>query len=304
MRLLLVDDDPEIRTSVRVGFELQWRDVEILEAASGGECLRLVEERRPDLVLLDVGLPDLDGFAVLRELRAFSAVPVIMLTARDEPIDRVRGLEAGADDYVAKPFDHLELMARVRAVLRRLDVKAPTPGRAPYRNGPLEIDTEAHEARVDGVRVALTATEWRVLELLAANAGWVVPHERLVARVWGREDPGDLESLRVFVGRLRSKLGDDATAPRYIETVRGLAAARAYRQLLLRRSSRRVTGPQPPARVVSRSSGGRNSTLRCEAASISSGVRSTIVRAREVPDAPTVRAAAAASAWLGKSVVT
>ncbi|HSI99570.1 MAG TPA: response regulator transcription factor [Patescibacteria group bacterium] len=222
MRLLLVDDDPDIRTSVRVGFELQWRDVEILEAASGAEALRLVEERRPDLVLLDVGLPDLDGFAVLRELRAFSAVPVIMLTARDEPIDRVRGLETGADDYVAKPFDHLELMARVRAVLRRLDVKAPTPGRAPYRNGPLEIDTEAHEARVDGERVALTATEWRVLELLAANAGWVVPHERLVARVWGREDPGDLESLRVFVGRLRAKLGDDATAPRYIETVRGL----------------------------------------------------------------------------------
>lgn len=222
MRLLLVDDDPEIRTSVRVGFELQWRDVEILEAASGVEALRLVEERRPDLVLLDVGLPDLDGFAVLRELRAFSAVPVIMLTARDEPIERVRGLEAGADDYIAKPFDHLELMARVRAVLRRLDVKAPAPGRAPYRNGPLEIDTEAHEARVGGVRVPLTATEWRVLELLAANAGWVVPHERLVARVWGREDPGDLESLRVFIGRLRAKLGDDAAAPRYIETVRGL----------------------------------------------------------------------------------
>ena len=222
MRLLLVDDDPEIRTSVRVGFELQWRDVEILEAASGAECLRLVEARRPDLVLLDVGLPDLDGFAVLREMRAFSAVPVIMLTARDEPIDRVRGLEAGADDYVAKPFDHLEVMARVRAVLRRLDVKAPTPGRAPYRNGALEVDTAAHEARVSGERVTLTATEWRVLELLVANAGWVVPHERLVARVWGREDPGDLESLRVFVGRLRAKLGDDATAPRYIETVRGL----------------------------------------------------------------------------------
>lgn len=222
MRLLLADDDPDIRTSVRVGFELQWRDVEILEAATGAECLRLVEERRPDLVLLDVGLPDLDGFAVLRELRAFSAVPVIMLTARDEPIDRVRGLEAGADDYVAKPFDHLELMARVRAVLRRLDVKAPAPGRAPYRNGDLEIDTEAHEVRVSDDRVTLTATEWRVLELLVANAGWIVPHERLVARVWGREDPGDLESLRVFVGRLRAKLGDDAASPRYIETVRGL----------------------------------------------------------------------------------
>lgn len=222
MRLLLVDDDPEIRTSVRVGFELQWRDVEILEAATGAAGLQLVEERRPDLVLLDVGLPDLDGFAVLRELRAFTAVPVIMLTARDEPIDRVRGLEAGADDYIAKPFDHLELMARVRAVLRRLDVKAPAAGRAAYRNGGVEIDSEAHEVRVSGRRVALTATEWRVLELLVANAGWVVPHERLLARVWGREDPGDLESLRVFVGRLRSKLGDDAAAPRYIETVRGL----------------------------------------------------------------------------------
>lgn len=222
MRLLLVDDDPEIRTSVRVAFELQWRDVEILEADSAEECLRLVEERRPDLVLLDVGLPDFDGFAVLRELRAFTAVPVIMLTARDEPISRVRGLEAGADDYVVKPFDHLELMARVRAVLRRLDVKAPAAARAPYRRDALEIDTDAHEVRVGGQRVTLTATEWRVLEVLVANAGWVVPHERLLARVWGRDEPGDRDSLRVFVRRLRMKVGDSADAPRYLETVRGL----------------------------------------------------------------------------------
>ena len=222
MRLLLVDDDPEIRTSVRVGFELQWRDVEIFEAGTGADALRLVEERRPDLLLLDVGLPGMDGFAVLREIRTFSAVPVIMLTARDEPIDAVRGLEAGADDYVAKPFDHLELMARVRAVLRRLDLKAPAGGRASYRNGSLEIDADAREVRVEGRRMALTATEWRVLELLVANAGWVVPHDRIVGRVWGRDEPGDLGSLRVFVRRLRSKIGDDATAPRYIETVRGL----------------------------------------------------------------------------------
>ena len=222
MKLLLVDDDAEIRASVRLGFELQWRDVEIVEAAGGEEALRLVEEQRPDLVLLDVGLPDTDGYSILREIRAFSAVPVIMLTARDEPIDKVRGLEAGADDYVGKPFDHLELMARVRAVLRRLDVKAPAQGTAAYRRGPLEIDAQARQARIGGERVALTATEWRVLEVLVANAGWVVPHERLLARVWGREDPGDLDSLRVFVRRLRTKLGDDAAAPRYIETVRGL----------------------------------------------------------------------------------
>lgn len=222
MRVLLVDDDPDIRTSVRVGFELQWRDVEFSEAGTAAEALRLVEETRPDLVLLDVGLPDMDGLAVLREIRAFSAVPVVMLTARDESIDAVRGLEAGADDYVAKPFDHLELMARVRAVLRRLDLKAPVAARASYRNGPLEIDADARDLRVDGRRIGLTATEWRVLDLLVANAGWVVPHERITGRVWGRDEPGDLDSLRVFVRRLRAKIGDDATAPRYIETVRGL----------------------------------------------------------------------------------
>lgn len=227
MRLLLVDDDAEIRSAVRLGFELQWPDVEVLEAASGTDGLRLVEERRPDLVLLDVGLPDLDGVAVLREIRAFSAVPVIMLTARDEPIDTVRGLEAGADDYVGKPFDHLELTARVRAVLRRLDLKAPVPGVTAYRRGELEIDAAAREARVAGRRVRLTGTEWRLLEVLVANAGWVVPHDRLAARVWGREDPADLESLRVFVRRLRAKLGDDAAVPRYLETMRGVG----YRML-------------------------------------------------------------------------
>ena len=222
MKLLLVDDDPEIRGSVRLGFELQWRDVEIVEAGAGAEALTLVEEERPDLVLLDIGLPDMDGYRVLREVRAFSSVPVIMLTARDEPIDKVRGLEAGADDYVAKPFDHLELMARVRAVLRRLDVKAPPERAAPYRRDELAIDVDAREAHVGDRRVVLTPTEWRVLELLVANAGWIVPRERIASRVWGRDDPGDLDALRVFVRRLREKIGDDARAPRYIETVRGI----------------------------------------------------------------------------------
>jgi DNA-binding response OmpR family regulator len=222
MRILLVDDDPEIRASVRLGFELQWRDIEILEAERGELALTLVEERRPDLVLLDVGLPDIDGYAVLREIRAFSSVPVIMLTARDEPIDKVRGLEAGADDYVGKPFDHLELMARVRAVLRRFDLKAPADRASAYRRGDLEVDIDAHESRVAGERVALTATEWRILELLVANAGWVVPSERIAARVWGRDEDGDPDALRVFIRRIRAKLGDDAADPRYIETVRGL----------------------------------------------------------------------------------
>jgi two-component system, OmpR family, KDP operon response regulator KdpE len=222
VRLLLVDDDPEIRSSVRLGFELQWRDLEISEADRGADALRLVEEQRPDLVLLDVGLPDIDGYAVLREIRAFSSVPVIMLTARDESIDKVRGIEAGADDYVGKPFDHLELMARVRAVLRRFDLATPAPRTAAYRRGALEVDLQARSVRVAGESVALTATEWRVLEVLVSNAGWIVPHERLLARVWGRDESGDLDGLRVFVRRLRAKLGDDAGAPRYLETVRGV----------------------------------------------------------------------------------
>ena len=193
-----------------------------VEAATGNDALTLIEDERPDLVLLDVGLPDRDGYSVLRDIRTFSTVPVIMLTARDQPIDKVRGLEAGADDYLAKPFDHLELTARVRAVLRRLDVRAPASRSATYRNGDLAIDTEAREVRVAGSRVALTPTEWRLLDALVANAGWIVPRERLLTRAWDRDDPGDLASLRVFVRRLRAKLGDDATHPRYIETVRGL----------------------------------------------------------------------------------
>lgn len=242
MRLLLVDDDADIRASVRLGFELQWRDVDVLEAASGAEALVLVEEERPDLVLLDVGLPDLDGYAVLRELRSFSAVPVIMLTARDEPIDKVRGLEAGADDYVGKPFDHLELMSRVRAVLRRLDVRAPAGPGAAYRNGPLQVNLDAREARLDGRRLHLTALEWRVLEVLTANAGWVVPHERLLARAWGRDDPADIDSLRVIMRRLRAKLGDDVARPRYIETLRGLG----YRLIAARDHAREEPARHAP----------------------------------------------------------
>lgn len=222
MKLLLVDDDAEIRASLRVAFQLQWRDVELLEAADGADALLMVEDARPDLVLLDIGLPDIDGYQLLGEIRGFSAVPVIMLTARDEPIDKVRGLEAGADDYIGKPFDHLELMARVRAVLRRVDLKAPTSRAASYRRGDVEIDVEAREVRVRGERVSLTATEWRLLQLLVANAGWIVPYDRLAGRVWGRDEYAHLDALRVFIRRLRSKLDDDAANPRYIETVRGV----------------------------------------------------------------------------------
>ena len=222
MKILIIDDDGDITESVRLGFGLQWREVEVLSADNGDDGLRLLEEQRPDLVLLDVGLPRRDGYEILRDLRAFTDVPVIMLTARDDVADKVKGLELGADDYITKPFDHLELLARVRAVLRRLDLKAPKSRVPSFRSGPLEIDFDAQEARMDGEHVALTPTEYRLLEHLARNAGWVVPHATLLSRVWGREYTAELDYLRVYVRRLRDKLGDDPARPRYIRTERGV----------------------------------------------------------------------------------
>ena len=222
MKILIIDDDQDIVESVRLGFALQWREVELLAASNGDDGLRLVEESRPDLVLLDVGLPRRDGYDVLRELRTFSEVPVIMLTARDDVADKVKGLELGADDYITKPFDHLELLARVRAVLRRLDLKAPKQRVPAFRSGPLEIDFDAQEARLDGDHVPLTRTEYRLLEHLARNAGWIVPHATLLARVWGREYVDELDYLRVYVRRLREKLHDDPARPRFIRTERGI----------------------------------------------------------------------------------
>jgi len=222
MRILVVDDAPDVVESVRLGFTLQWRDVEVLGAGTGEQALDVVEQARPDVVLLDVGLPGLDGFGVLREIRLFSDVPVVMLTARDDAMDKVKGLELGADDYVTKPFNHLELMARVRAVLRRHEMPPPTSRAPSFRALDLEVDFAAHEARLRGVRLDLTPTEYKLLYHLVRNAGHVLQHGTLLAKVWGREYLDEVDYLRVYVRRLRDKLGDDSDHPRYIRTERGL----------------------------------------------------------------------------------
>ena len=222
MKVLVVDDAPEVVDSVRLGFMVQWREVEVLAAGTGGEALTLVEREAPDLVLLDVGLPDMDGFKVLEELRFFSDVPVVMLTARDDTLDKVRGLELGADDYVTKPFNHLELLARIKAVLRRLDMPAPKSRAPSFQSGDLEMDFAAQEVRVRGEPVALTPTEYKLLYHLVRNAGRTLMHGTLLAKVWGREYVDEVDYLRVYVRRLRDKLGDDPEKPRYIRTERGL----------------------------------------------------------------------------------
>jgi two-component system, OmpR family, KDP operon response regulator KdpE len=222
MRILVVDDEPDVIESVRLGFELQWREVDVLGAPDGETALDLVERELPDIVLLDIGLPDIDGFEVLRRLRAFSDAPVVMLTARDDAMDKVKGLELGADDYVTKPFNHLELMARVKAVLRRLSMPAPTSRAPSFRSGPLEVDFARQEARLDGERVDLTPTEYKLLYHLVRNAGHVLPHGTLLAKVWGREYVDEVDYVRVYIRRLRDKLRDDPDTPRFIRTERGL----------------------------------------------------------------------------------
>lgn len=222
MRILVVDDEPDVVESVRLGFTLQWREVEVLGAPDGETALDIVERAHPDIVLLDVGLPDKDGFAVLRELRTFSDVPVVMLTARDDAMDKVKGLELGSDDYVTKPFNHLELMARVRAVLRRLNMPAPASRAPSFRSGDLEVDFATQEARLRGERLELTPTEYKVLYHLIRNAGHVLQHGTLLAKVWGREYVDEVDYIRVYIRRLREKLGDDPDHPRYIATERRL----------------------------------------------------------------------------------
>jgi two-component system KDP operon response regulator KdpE len=222
MRILVVDDVPDVVESVRLGFMLQWRDVEVLGAGSADEALDLVEREHPDIVLLDIGLPGMDGYGALVEIRRFSDVPVVMLTARDDAMDKVKGLELGADDYVTKPFNHLELMARVRAVLRRHDMPAPTSRAPSFRALDLEVDFSKQEARLHGERMELTPTEYKLLYHLVRNAGHVLQHGTLLAKVWGREYVDEVDYLRVYVRRLRDKLGDDPEHPRYIRTERGL----------------------------------------------------------------------------------
>jgi len=222
MRILVVDDEPDVVESVGLGFTLQWREVDILGAADGESALDAVEQEHPDIVLLDIGLPDIDGFEVLRRIRAFSDVPVVMLTARDDALDKVKGLELGADDYVTKPFNHLELIARVKAVLRRHEMPAPSTRTPSFRSGDLEIDFAAHDARLGGERLELTPTEYKLLYHLVRNAGHVLTHGTLLAKVWGREYVDEVDYIRVYIRRLRDKLGDDPNDPRYIRTERGL----------------------------------------------------------------------------------
>jgi two-component system, OmpR family, KDP operon response regulator KdpE len=218
--ILVVDDESRIVNVVRMNLELE--GCRVLAAGNGREALDRVRDHMPDLVLLDVMMPGMDGFEVLRRLRQFSTVPVIMLTAKDESDDRVRGLELGADDYIGKPFDHRELVSRIRAVLRRHATPPPMPQTTLVIDGRLTIDFARHEVLVDGESVSLRPTEYRLLYHLVQNAGWVMPHDVLLAKVWGPEYRDESHYLRLYITYLRQKIEEDPANPRYILTERGV----------------------------------------------------------------------------------
>ena len=219
--ILVVDDEPRIIGFIRMNLELEGHQV--IEAHDGLEALEAVRTKLPDIVLLDVMMPDLDGFETLRMLREFSEIPVIMLTAKGEENDRVYGLELGADDYITKPFGPRELSSRIKAVLRRYHTSASSPDEAVLKiDDRLSVDFNRREVIVNGEHIKLRPTEYRLLYHLIQNAGWTVPHDQLLAKVWGYEYRDEAHYVRLYVNYLREKIEEDPSNPRYILTERGV----------------------------------------------------------------------------------
>jgi len=219
IRILLVDDEPDLRQMVRR--YLQAEGFDVADVADGETALSVLRTASPDLMLLDIGMPGMDGFTVLQELRKTSEIPVIMLTARAEEIDRVMGLTIGADDYISKPFSPRELVARIRAVLRRGRVDRTEADETIEFDG-LTLDLSGHQVKVDDSAIDLSALEFSLLAALASAPGRVFTREQLLERVWGWDYFGAERVVDVHVANLRKTLQDDANAPRFIATVRGV----------------------------------------------------------------------------------
>ena len=220
MRILVVDDEQRMIDFIRMNLELE--GFQVFQATNGIEALDQVRKHIPDLITLDIMMPQIDGFEVLRMLREFSNVPVIMLTAKGEEEDKVRGLELGADDYVTKPFGARELVSRVKAVLRRSQ-SVVEPGEAVITiDDRLSVDFNRREVIVEGERIKLRPTEYRLLYHLIENAGWTVPHEQLLAKVWGYEYRDETHYVRLYINYLREKIEEDPSNPKYILTERGI----------------------------------------------------------------------------------
>lgn len=219
--ILVVDDEERMARFIRLN--LEYDGFQVLEAYRGMEAIHILRDKMPDMVLLDVMLPDLDGFEVLKTIREVSTVPVIMLTAKGEEDDRVQGLELGADDYITKPFSPRELVSRVKAVLRRTELAGATGTHDVIKvDDRLKIDFGRREVWVDDELVKLRPTEYRLLYHLVQNAGWVMTYDQILSKVWGYEYRDEPHYVRLYVNYLRQKLEEDTSNPKYILTERGV----------------------------------------------------------------------------------
>jgi len=218
--ILVVDDEPRMIRFIRMNLELE--GYQVIEARNGLHALEQVRQHLPDLIIMDVMMPEMDGFETLRLLREISTVPVILLTVKSDEEDRIHGLELGADDYITKPFSPRELNSRVNAVLRRAEWPSIQPRTTLRIDDRLSVDLNRHQVIVNGERVDLRPTEYRLLNHLIQNAGWVVPHDTLLAKVWGYEYRDETHYLRLYINYLRKKIEEDPANPRYILTERGV----------------------------------------------------------------------------------
>jgi DNA-binding response OmpR family regulator len=222
MKVLVVEDDPGIIEVVSLCFQLRWSGTSVISASNGRRGVELVETETPDVVILDIGLPDMDGYQVLREIRRFSDVPVLMLTVRGEDTDIAKGLELGADDYITKPFSHIELIARVQAVMRRAQGLPVTDEERAFTSGKLSVDFSRNEVSLSGKPIKLTSTERKLLYYLIRNEGRILSHDSLLAKVWGDNYVDARDLLRVHIQHLRQKLEDNAETPSIIVTEHGI----------------------------------------------------------------------------------
>jgi DNA-binding response OmpR family regulator len=219
--ILVVDDEPHLVDLIRLTLERE--GYQVIDAENGYKALARLREEMPDLVVLDVMMPEMDGLETLKEIRAASNVPVIMLTVRANEQDKVRGLELGADDYIAKPFSHRELVQRIKAVLRRAEMVPPVVrSKVVTIDADLSVDFDRREALVRGERVRLRPTEYKLLYHLVSNGGRLMTHETLLTKVWGREYRDDTQLLRLYITYLRQKIEKDPAHPHYILNERGL----------------------------------------------------------------------------------
>lgn len=232
-KILVVDDEERMVRFIRLNLEHD--GFRVVDAFNGKQALERLRDETPDVVLLDVMMPDLDGFEVLRMIREISNVPVIMLTARGDEDDRVRGLELGADDYITKPFSPREMVSRVKAVLRRTEAAGGAMHGLIEIDDRLKIDFDRREIWLEGKLVKLRPTEYRLLYHLVQNAGWVLTHDQLLTRVWGYEYRDEPHYVRLYINYLRQKLEKDPANPQYILTERGVG----YRFVDFRREKRR-----------------------------------------------------------------